>query len=325
MLSKWQPQIQEWTERFLTPIDDPGSRLFHMNIAATLILIAFWLWKAKKNPKLFNFLKTFKRLLFRKSYWWNSSTRFDYGIYLFNSVLKIFLFIPLLDFGYFFSQKTARALVQWNGDFVGLKATGLALFVFTVAAFVFDDFLRFFNHWLMHKVPFLWKLHRTHHSARILTPITLYRAHPLESAIATVRNSLSLGVSTGVFIFLFEARFNVFTFLGVNIFGFVFNLLGSNLRHSHIPLGFGFLEFIFISPKQHQIHHSRNPEHYDKNFGVSLSIWDYLFGSLVHSKTVRQRLFFGLDEVKKADSAEGTSPALHSQLPRLFSFLFYRR
>lgn len=298
MPSNWQELFSTWLTRFMTPIDDPGSRLFHMNILMTVALIGFWLWKSQRSPNGRKYVRTFRRLIFKKSYWWNSSTKFDYFIYVFNSILKVFLFIPLLDFGYYFSQATARGLLKLNGDdFMGLPASGFALLAFTIGAFVFDDFLRFFHHYLMHKIPWLWKLHETHHSARVLTPITLYRAHPIESAIATVRNSFSLGVSTGVFIFLFESRFSVFTFFGVNVFGFMFNLLGSNLRHSHIPLGFGPLEKIFISPKMHQIHHSNQEIHYDKNFGVSLSIWDRLFKSLIYSHEAKH-LKFGLEKSK---------------------------
>ena len=86
--------------------------------------------------------------------------------------------------------------------------------------------------------------------------------------------------------------------LSINIFGFAFNFLGSNLRHSHIPLSFGFFEKLFISPKQHQIHHSQNISHFDKNYGVSLSIWDRLIGSLVTSDQVSQKMVFGLSDMR---------------------------
>lgn len=263
-----------------------------MNLLMTVALVVLWLLLSGRAVRPYSL----RRIFFRKRYWWNRSTRVDYAIYLFNSLLKVFLFLPLLDFGYFFATATARLLLRLNdGEFVGLPAAFPWLPVFTLGAFAFDDFLRYFHHLLMHRVPFLWHFHRTHHSARVLTPVTLYRAHPVEGAIATVRNSISLGVSTGVFLFLFDARFSGFTFLGVNVFGFVFNLLGSNLRHSHIPLGFGFLEYVFISPKQHQIHHSRDPKHFDSNFGVSLSLWDWLSSSLIRSRAVG-KLRFGIPE-----------------------------
>lgn len=294
-MAAFREQFGVWVDRFLTPVDDPGSRLFHLNLISTFALIALWIlfsqgWSLRGLPA------AFRKAVFRKKYWWNRSTKVDYQVYALNSVLKVFLFIPLLDLGFFFSRKTARLLLAWNnGDFPSLNPTWPLLLAFTLGAFVFDDFLRFFQHLLMHKVPFLWKLHRVHHSARVLTPITLYRAHPLESALATLRNSLSLGVATGAFLFLFEARYNLLTFFGVNVLGFTFNLLGANLRHSHVPLSFGFLERIFISPKQHQVHHSRDPRHFDKNFGVSLSVWDWLSGSLVRSHTVKGKISVGLD------------------------------
>jgi len=54
------------------------------------------------------------------------------------------------------------------------------------------------------------------------------------------------------------------------------------------------LERIFISPKQHQIHHSTNPKHFDSNFGVSLSLWDGLIGTRYYSKDSQEKLRFGL-------------------------------
>lgn len=266
--------LKEWVDRFLVPVDDPGSRLFHLNVLAALILILVFAVSRRRPLWL-----TLRQALFRRRYWWNQSTKIDYQIYALNSVLKVLLFIPFLDLSFWFSRWTVKTLLILNGDFAGLSATFAMLLLFTVGAFVYDDFLRFFHHYLMHKIPWLWRFHKTHHSARVLTPITLYRTHPLESALATLRNSLSVGVAAGFFIFFFEAQLSLLTIFGVNLFGFVFNFLGSNLRHSHIPLAFGPLERIFISPKMHQIHHSRRPEHFNRNFGVSLSIWDQLLNA----------------------------------------------
>ena len=72
---------------------------------------------------------------------------------------------------------------------------------------------------------------------------------------------------------------------------------GANLRHSSVKLKyFNFLEYVFISPFQHQIHHSNLPEHYDRNLGAKLALWDWMFGTLVLSKSVSE-IRFGL--VKK--------------------------
>ena len=67
----------------------------------------------------------------------------------------------------------------------------------------------------------------------------------------------------------------------------MFNTAGSNLRHSHIGIRYWpWLEYILISPAQHQLHHSIDISHHDKNFGAALAIWDYIFGSLHHSEEI---------------------------------------
>ena len=53
----------------------------------------------------------------------------------------------------------------------------------------------------------------------------------------------------------------------------------SPLKHSHIPVGFGWFDKIFISPHMHQVHHSKLRQHWDKNFGNNLSIYDWLFNT----------------------------------------------
>ena len=280
-----------YLDRLLVPIDDPGSRLFYLNLLMTVVFVFIYAVILSKGRSPILLLK---RWFFQKKYWWNRSTKIDYQVYFLNGLFKVFLFIPWLDFSYFFSKKTVQSLKWMSADVSTLAPTHFNLFSFTIFAFVIDDFLRFIHHWCMHKIPWLWRFHKTHHSAKILTPITLYRAHPVEVLLSTLRNSLSAGLAVGFFVYFFEAQVSYFQVLSVNFFGFTFNFLGSNLRHSHIPISFGFLESIFISPKQHQIHHSRNNQHYDKNFGVSLAMWDSFAGSLVRSKEVNEKIHFGV-------------------------------
>ena len=52
---------------------------------------------------------------------------------------------------------------------------------------------------------------------------------------------------------------------------------------------------MLISPAQHQLHHSVAEEHYDKNYGAALAIWDWLFGSL-HVSEGQVDMKFGLRE-----------------------------
>lgn len=261
------------------PWFDPGSRLFYGNlIAAASVALIYLVYSSRFKLKE---VLSFSNL---KAYWLHPSALVDYQIYIVNGLIKALLFAPVLGLSFYISKYTVKGLIYILPDYSVISPNFFQILVVTVFVFVWDDFLRFFHHYLMHKVSFLWTLHKTHHSAAVLNPITLFRIHPLESLMATFRNALSLGVASGFLMFLFLGKSSLFTLLGVNIFAFLFNLIMGNLRHSHIKLSFGIFEHIFISPKQHQIHHSNKPEHFNKNFGVALSIWDKLFGTFIKSE-----------------------------------------
>ena len=104
------------------------------------------------------------------------------------------------------------------------------------------------------------------------------------------------------FVFFFGPQVDIATILGANIFIFAFNIAGSNLRHSHIDISYWkWLEYIIISPAQHQVHHSVLKQHHDKNFGVALAVWDWLFGSLHHSEKI-ENLKLGIHIDQKDDT-----------------------
>jgi len=183
-----------------------------------------------------------------------------------------------------------------RGDFFKLEITWLTL-LFAFVLFIVNDFCKFLVHFSFHRFPILWPFHAVHHSANTLTPLTLYRIHPVEFIINSLRSFLVGVLVSSAFVYLFANNISIFTVIGVNLFVFIFNLAGSNLRHSPFYLGFGRWEKWFISPAQHQIHHSVAFKHFDKNFGSALAIWDRLFNSLLLSKN-EEVSGFGLDKKK---------------------------
>ena len=165
--------------------------------------------------------------------------------------------------------------ISWlNANMFANVPSIIIIILFTSFHFIFDDFTKFFVHRCMHKWHILWALHKVHHSATSLTPMTVFRTHPLEAVIFSFRGALTQAITISSFIFLFGKNVDLLTVLGANIFAFIFNILGSNLRHSHIGIKYWkWLEFIVISPAQHQVHHSISKKHYDKNFGVAFAFW----------------------------------------------------
>jgi len=80
----------------------------------------------------------------------------------------------------------------------------------------------------------------------------------------------------------------------IQVFTIAFYALHANFRHSHIWISYGpTAEHVFMSPAQHQLHHSILPKHHHANFGSMLSVWDWLFGTLCLAGDERP-LDFGL-------------------------------
>src|ERR1700761_671863 len=78
--------------------------------------------------------------------------------------------------------------------------TGL-LIVFSLTMLVINDFARYVSHYLQHRIPILWELHKTHHSAEVLAYFTTHRAHPIELVIAACLEGLIGGIVYGVWLF----------------------------------------------------------------------------------------------------------------------------
>ena len=123
--------------------------------------------------------------------------------------------------------------------------------------FVIDDVTRFGVHVAMHRVPWLWKVHQIHHSATQLNPLTFFRLHPVESLLYQTRSIISTGTVAGFFYWVLRESLYPWQILGVPAIGLILNSIFGNLRHSTIFVRFPtVIERWFISPAQHQIHHS---------------------------------------------------------------------
>lgn len=168
----------------------------------------------------------------------------------------------------------------------------------TVLVAVIADFCTYWVHRLHHQLPSLWPFHKVHHSAEVLTPVTVYRKHPVYDLVSGMVEALPVGALQGLVLFFCVGKIEYVTLGGANVVYVAFNFLGSNLRHSHIWLDFGpVLSRLLISPAQHQVHHSRNPVHFNKNYGEMLALWDWMFGTL-YVPMERESLEFGLSDRK---------------------------
>jgi sterol desaturase/sphingolipid hydroxylase (fatty acid hydroxylase superfamily) len=302
MLVNWfKSFLEDWQGEILfSPIEASG-RFYWASLLSSL-LIAYLL-----TSKEYGFKKSFSIIqekLFSKKIWLHPSSLLDLKLFIFNSLFKILILIPFIGLSFKLSSVFLRLLRLSFPTFEGLNIVQhWQAPLYTLIFFIINDFFRFIHHYFMHNVRLLTYFHQTHHSAKVLTPLTLMRAHPLEVLMAQLRNGLTYALTLALSVFLFPEPVQAWTLLGVGIFGMLFNLLGSNLRHSSLFISFGILEYLFISPRMHQIHHSNKSKHFNKNFGVTLSIWDLMFGTFYRPKAheeheLKKNIEYGLDFVE---------------------------
>ena len=145
------------------------------------------------------------------------------------------------------------------------------------------DFTSYFIHRGIHKIRFLWRFHRVHHSEIDLDSSTAFKFHPLEAIIVFPALLVEIG--------LMGIGFPAIVLYNVIILP-VFFILHSNLNYpkwlekSLIPL--------FATPDFHRVHHSDEQKYTDSNYGDIFSIWDRLFGTF--KKANSPELNYGLKE-----------------------------
>lgn len=269
---------------------NPDKRTFWVYILSSIAIAMIYLYFNRKLIKINLSAKL----------WLHPSAKLDYYYFIFSYFIKVLMIIPIV-----ISAKSVALFINKNLYYefgfnqIQTISYETTVVLYTVTLFIVSDFTRYWLHRFLHTIPFLWEFHKVHHSAKVLNPLTFYRVHPIENILFGFRYSLSIGFVTGIFIYFFGSKIGLIEVLGANVFLFVFSFLGSNLRHSHIPLSyFSWLEKWLISPKQHQIHHSR--KHFDKNYGGYLAVWDRVFGSLKLSSEINI-LKFGLKKEQMGD------------------------
>ena len=134
-----------------------------------------------------------------------------------------------------------------------------------------------------------------HHSAEVMTAFTELRQHPIEILAFMNLIGIATGAVFGTMTYVFGPGVQPFTLLNGNILLMLFLITWGHLRHSQIWFSFtGLAGKLLQSPAHHQVHHSNNPAHWDKNLGFSLAVWDWAFGTLYIPQREREDIRFGV-------------------------------
>ena len=233
-------------------ITNPGwTNYFYWLLGLSLLVFAFEIiipWR-KKQP------------IFRKGFWLDA----------FYMIFNFFLFSLI---GY---NALSNVGVELFNDFLGLfgidnlvaiEVQDFPVWAQLLIMFVIADFIQWNVHRMLHRVPWLWKFHQVHHSVKEMGFAAQFRFHFVETLVYKSAQYIPLAmIGFGIEQFFVVHMFSVFI---------------GHLNHANLDWSYGPLGYVLNNPRMHIWHHAKElpPEHkYGMNFGLSLSIWDYLFGT----------------------------------------------
>jgi sterol desaturase/sphingolipid hydroxylase (fatty acid hydroxylase superfamily) len=129
---------------------------------------------------------------------------------------------------------------------------------------VVEGFAYWPHRWL-HEVPWLWRLHATHHSPERLYWLNATRAHPLEHVFRSCFNMLPLAFA-GASAELLALQSITDAVVGL-------------FQHANVDIRLGPLNYVFSAAPVHRWHHSRLRGEADHNYGDNFIFWDLVFGT----------------------------------------------
>ena len=233
-------------------ITNPGwTNYFYWLLGLSLLVFALEIiipWR-KKQP------------IFRRGFWLDA----------FYMIFNFFLFSLI---GY---NALSNVGVELFNDFLGLfgidnlvaiEVQDFPVWAQLLIMFIIADFIQWNVHRMLHRVPWLWKFHQVHHSVKEMGFAAQFRFHFVETLVYKSAQYIPLAmIGFGIEQFFVVHMFSVFI---------------GHLNHANLDWSYGPLGYVLNNPRMHIWHHAKAlpPKHkYGMNFGLSLSIWDYLFGT----------------------------------------------
>lgn len=131
-------------------------------------------------------------------------------------------------------------------------------------AIVAQDFTIYWLHRAYHRIRVLWAIHVVHHSSRRMNLGTALRLSSLEPLVDPLFHVPMVLAGFDPVMMLAAATVN-------QIYGFYL--------HTEVIRKLGPLEYVLVTPSHHRVHHGRNSQYLDRNYGIMFILWDRLFGT----------------------------------------------
>lgn len=223
----------------------------HQNYFWGLIVISLVVWLLEIA---FPWRK--QQAVFRKDFFLDAFYMI-FNFFLFSIFIAGFYAVTEQMFAVLGASTTSLTLID-----VQALGAGLQLLVF----FILLDFVQWITHILLHRIPALWRFHQVHHSVKEMGFAAHLRYHWMENILYKPLKTLAVMLLGG-----FEPE-------QAYIVHFIAIAIG-HLNHANLKISWGPFKYIFNNPIMHLHHHAYTlPEgKYGVNYGISLSLWDYLF------------------------------------------------
>jgi lathosterol oxidase len=181
-------------------------------------------------------------------------------------LVYFFLSALLVQVTTLLTMMPAMTLVSWASSVrVHAVVSSLPFAVQFVAILVLTDVVQYWVHRAFHRVPFLWRFHRIHHSADVMDWLAGSRLHLVDVAVTRGLTYIPI---------------YVLGFAEAPLFAYVaFVSIQATFIHANVRFHFGRLRWVLATPQFHHWHHGAEREAVDKNFAVHLPVLDRLFGT----------------------------------------------
>ena len=208
-------------------------------------------------------------------------------------IILVFLTLGIVNFN--------KSIELWFRNlyesYIPINTNPITSCLIFILALLLTDFAKYLAHRIYHSNEFMWDLHEFHHSPTEMTILSRLREVPLGRLIVapllmplTVLNGLliyeflSRGFSAPLYIYIFDGMMQVFI---------------GHFAHSSTKVVFPkIFSYFYMSPSLHWLHHSSNPEHYDRNFGMKYPYWDKIFGTYLDHSHVKDIKGYGVSNTQ---------------------------
>jgi len=179
-------------------------------------------------------------------------------IIIFQGSIELIFFLPAL-------WLASDIVALSHGPFLAPRpGIPFALFVALLSSLI-GDFIYYWTHRLQHSCRWLWPIHELHHDDEHMNVTTALRIHWLESCLERAA-------------WLIPAAFLPNPLITIPLL-YLLGYARTTFEHLAVPIHLGPFSRVITSPANHRIHHSKLPEHIDKNFAAVWPIWDVIFGT----------------------------------------------